>query len=372
MRRREVLSLVAAGGLFALLDVALAGRPGPDLPLLLLVDCSLPLLGRFPRAVAALTVAVSVALLGIDQHSLSPVTVPRATPVVIIVLVLRADRRFALAVVAVLAVVAGQWWRPSWLVTPVGLLSTAGPALATLYFDARRQLLRSLRERAERAERERHLLAEQARAEERRRLAAEMHDVVTHRLSLIVLQAGALRLTSGEQSVRAAAEDIRESGAHALRELRDLVGVLRSDGQVTRQDRPVSVPDVATLVAESESVGVPVELITEGDPAGIAPTVARTVFRVVQEALTNVRKHAPGARAKVELRYTATGVEVRVTNTAATAAPDPALTGGGSGLDGLGQRVELVGGTLHSGPTGEGGFAVSAILPAYVTTTESR
>ena len=192
-----------------------------------------------------------------------------------------------------------------------------------------------MRERAERADRERHLLAGRARAKERRRLAAE---------------------------------DIRASGAHALRELRDLVGVLRGDGQVTAEDRPVPVPDLAALVAESESV----ELITEGDPAGSAPTIARTVSRIMQEALTNVRKHAPGARAKVELRYTATGVDVRVTNTAATAAPDPALAGSGSGLDGLGQRVELVGGTLRSGPTGEGGFAVSAILPAYVTTTESR
>ena len=103
-----------------------------------------------------------------------------------------------------------------------------GPLLA-LYFDARRRLVQALTERAERAERERHLLAEQARAEERARLAGEMHDVVTHRVSLMVLQAGALRMTAPDEATRQAAEELRAAGCQALDELRDLVGILRAD-----------------------------------------------------------------------------------------------------------------------------------------------
>ena len=119
-------------------------------------------------------------------------------------------------------------WEPSITVITIGLLRTAVGPLLALYFDARRRLVQALTERAERAERERHLLAEQARAEERARLAGEMHDVVTHRVSLMVLQAGALRMTAPDEATRQAAEELRAAGCQALDELRDLVGVLRT------------------------------------------------------------------------------------------------------------------------------------------------
>ncbi|MBB4682713.1 sensor histidine kinase [Amycolatopsis jiangsuensis] len=360
------------------------GALGPYAALVLMIGCDLALLLliRFPNLVAGLLVAGSLAMLASDLFSpglLLPaekptlMTVPTVTPVVLSQLACLVDRRRLLWIAGVLAVLATRPWDPAWNTTPFGLLSTALPVAISLYFEARRQLLRSLRDRAERAEREQHLLAERARAEERRRLAGEMHDVVTHRLSLMVLHAGALGVASGDAAVRCAAEDIRREGAHALDELRDLVGVLR-DNAAAEPKPPALSPagDVADLVAESAAVGITTELSATGDPSVLSPTVARTAYRVVQEALTNVRKHSPGSSVTVSLRYHPGGLDVCVSSTRSGRAPDPALAGSGSGagLSGLRQRVELVGGVFEAGPLPGGGFRTGAILPAYVPTTE--
>jgi signal transduction histidine kinase len=248
-------------------------------------------------------------------------------------------------------------------------------ALLGLYVSARRRAVRALTERAERAERERYLLAEQARADERAKLAAEMHDVVTHRVSLMVVQAGALRVTAPDERTRSAAEDLRSTGCQALRELRDVVGLLR--GTAAEDDReagePVApLPDLTPLIAESRATGTPVELIEDGDPALAAPVVGRTAYRVVQEALTNVRKHAPEARVRVHVRYGTGGLRLSITNTAPPRAADPMLAaaGSGTGLLGLRQRVELIDGMFDAGPEPDGGFRVEASLPAYVPTAE--
>ncbi|WP_439382002.1 sensor histidine kinase [Amycolatopsis lexingtonensis] len=371
--------------LFFALGDRTTGSLGPAAGLALQVVCdfSLVLLFRFPVQVCAFVTAAAFAMLASDVFApgllvplqpLALLTVPTIIPVILSQAARVLDRRTVLWVTGILAVVAARPWTPSWAVTPFGLLSTALPALVSLYFEARRQLLQSLRDRAERAEREQHLLAEQARAEERRRLAGEMHDVVTHRLSLMVLHAGALGVTSAEPAVRTAAEDIRREGAQALDELRDLVGVLRNGTEVgaARTLSPAEPGDPARLVEESRSVGVATELVVDGDPARVSPTVARTAYRLVQEALTNVRKHAPGASATVSLHYRDDGLDVSVGNTAAARPPDPALAGSGSGagLAGLRQRVELVGGRFDAGPAPGGGFRVGAILPAYVPTAE--
>jgi len=260
-------------------------------------------------------------------------------------------------------------WEPSFMVMTVGLLRTAVGPLLALYLDARRRLVRALVERAERAERERHLLAEQARAEERARLAGEMHDVVTHRVSLMVLQAGALWVTAKDQETRQAAEELRAAGCQALEELRDLIGILRteSDGDPTP-----SVEGLADLVAESNAAGVPVELVEEGDPVLASPVVGRTAYRVLREALTNVRKHAPGTRVTVRVEYDTASLRLTIHNTAPSGAPDNdlAATGSGLGIVQLRQRVELVHGTFSAGPCPDGGFSVEVTLPAYVPTAE--
>jgi signal transduction histidine kinase len=197
-----------------------------------------------------------------------------------------------------------------------------------------------------------------------------MHDVVTHRVSLMVLQAGALRMTAPDRATRQAAEDLRVTGCQALDELRDLVGILRAhpDG-----DETPSIPDLAVLVAESVKVGTPAELTEEGDPALASPLVGRTTYRIVREALTNVRKHAPGARVTVHVSYGDAQVQLAVRNTPAPSAVDRsglAGTGSGLGIASLRQRVELVHGTLRAGPAPDGGFCLEATLPAYVPTAE--
>ncbi len=253
----------------------------------------------------------------------------------------RQDWRTGWIAVAVLAVVVARPWQPSVTIISIGLLRVlVGPLLA-LYFGARRRLVQALTERAERAERERHLLGEQARADERARLAGEMHDVVTHRVSLMVLQAGALRMT----------------------------GILRTGPD---EDETPSTPDLATLIAESTAVGTPAELIEDGDPALASPVVGRTAYRIVREALTNVRKHAPGARVLVRVSYDPSRVRLEVRNTPSARPSRPLLAGTGSGLGiaSLRQRIELVHGTLHAGPAADGGFCVQATLPAYVPTAE--
>jgi signal transduction histidine kinase len=251
-----------------------------------------------------------------------------------------------------------------------------------MYMAARRRLLQSLVERVERAEREQRLLAEQARIDERARLAAEMHDVVTHRVSLMVLRAGALLMTADSEATRHAAEELRAAGSQALDELRDLVGVLRDSATgadngdpgtataLSSPDRPVLIPDLSALMVESESVGVPVAYIEEGKATLVSPVVGRTAYRVVQEALTNVRKHAPGASARVHLQYCAGTVRLSVHNSIPTGSADPALAArSGTGLLGLRQRVELIDGTLEAGPAPDGGFDLAATLPTHAPTT---
>ncbi|MDI6097015.1 histidine kinase [Actinoplanes sp. NEAU-A12] len=283
-------------------------------------------------------------------------------------------RRLGWVLVTGVTLLAVRPWQPHVTVVTLGLVMTVMPALLGMWVASRRKLLRALAERVERAEREQHLLAVQARAEERARLAREMHDVVTHRVTLMVLQAGALGVSATDEGTRQAAEELRTAGCQALEELRDLVRVLRSpageDGAVHREPSPVALPDLSELVEQSRSVGVPVEVVQEGVPVAVAPVVGRTAYRLVQEALTNVRKHAPGAAVRVELGYSADRIRLSVTDTGSRRASDPVLAtaGSGSGLIGLRQRVELVHGELTTGPRPDGGYRVAATLPVCVPT----
>ncbi len=332
---------------------------------------------RFPATVVLILAGFTllVSLLISPLHMLTPVHDGNIwAPYAAIVaaygpVALRRSRRTVLLLTALLTVVVAQPWELSVQLITIGVLRTAVGPLLALYFDARRRLLRALTERAERAERERTLLAERARAEERAKLAGEMHDVVTHRVTLMVLQAGAMRMTASDETTRQAAEDLRAAGCQALEELRDLVGILRTGPS----EETTSPSGFAALVAESCAAGTRAELACEGDPSIASPVVQRTAYRIVREGLTNVAKHAPGARVDVRVRYDSTdGVRVLVRNTPPTGRPDPALTGTGSGLgiEGLRSRIELVHGTLRTGPAPDGGFCLDATLPGYVPTAE--
>ncbi|WP_054566384.1 sensor histidine kinase [Frankia sp. R43] len=296
---------------------------------------------------------------------------------------------------------------------------------------ARRQLVLSLRERAQRAEAAQRLRAEQARSAERARIAREMHDVLAHRITMVALHAGALEISSDlpSEQVGATAGVIRGAARQALEELREVIGVLRSDSRGGPETAPrvpqPTLADVSHLVAEARHAGLRVETsIDVGSPGKAPGSLGRDAYRIVQEALTNIGKHAPRAVATVSLvGRPGEGLRVLVSNElpapalrtppafaalspsalspaaltpsalsasgpsasgpspcgpspgpGASLAPSvsatkavgptaaPALPGAGAGLTGLAERVSLSGGTLTCGPTAEGTFVVDARL----------
>ena len=205
---------------------------------------------------------------------------------------------------------------------------------------------------------------------------------MTHRVSLMVLQARRPGITAADDATKRAAEELRAAGCQALDELRDLVGILRTEPD---GDQSPSISGLPALIAESTAVGSPAELAEAGDPALASPVVGRTAYRIVREALTNVRKHAPGARVLVQVTYGESQVRVRVRNgpvpgsgsgTSGSAAglagpgPDLAATGSGLGIASLRQRIDVVQGTLRAGVTADGGFCLEATMPSYVPTAE--
>ncbi|WP_173265158.1 sensor histidine kinase [Streptomyces pacificus] len=321
----------------------------------------------------------------------------------------------------------GPWYVPVVsVVMSIGL--TAPPLLLGLYVGARRRLMESLRERAISLEQELTLLADRAeqraqwaRTEERTRIAREMHDVVAHRVSLMVVHAAALQavaLKDPQKAVRNAAL-VGDMGRQALTELREMLGVLRSGeeavaraaaepvplaavgaaaaaaaeaaeagdgvqageageaagefgefgeageaGEASAAGEGPSLADLGSLVEQSRLAGMAVELSVHGEPRVYRPDVEQTAFRVVQEALTNVHKHAAGAKAWVRVAHRAAEIAMQVENgPSLRGAADAGLPSGGNGLVGMRERVSALGGVFVSGPTDGGGFRVSAVLP---------
>ncbi|MET7443979.1 histidine kinase [Streptomyces sp. NPDC005508] len=232
---------------------------------------------------------------------------------------------------------------------------------------SRRQLVVTLRERARRAEAEAALRAEQAQRLAREAIAREMHDVLAHRLTLLSVHAGALefRPDAPPAEVARAAGVIRDSAHEALQDLREIIGVLRGPGDSDEGNRPQpTLVTLDALIDESRSAGMEVTLSHRvADPAGAPAATGRTVYRIAQEALTNARKHAPGAPVDVTVvGGPGEGLTIEVDNPA-PAGPFEPVPGSGQGLIGLTERAVLAGGSLDHGPRPDGGFTVKARLP---------
>ncbi|MEU7875064.1 histidine kinase [Dactylosporangium sp. NPDC049140] len=231
---------------------------------------------------------------------------------------------------------------------------------------ARRELIASLRERAARAEAEARQRAELVRGLERERIAREMHDVLAHRISLISLHAGALEIRDdlSREQVADAGATIRTSAHQAMEELREILGVLRASDREELRPRQ-GLADLGELVAEAEKAGTTVQLEHRLD-GGLPAAVDRTAFRLVQEGLTNARKHAPGVAVRVLLER-GDEVHVRVSNRLPDGPAAPALPGTRSGLEGLAERVALAGGRFEHGvrrsDQGVTTFTLEAWLP---------
>jgi signal transduction histidine kinase len=238
-----------------------------------------------------------------------------------------------------------------------------------LYSRARRELVASLRERAERLEADQQRSAEQAREAERRRIAREMHDVLAHRLSLLSLHAGALefRPDAPPGEITLAAAVIRASAAAALSELRQVITVLREDSDAAAGPPQPELAQLPALLEESRAAGMTLREhldLTQAEPLPAA--AQRAAYRVVQEGLTNARKHAPGAIIDVTVTGTAqAGLVAEIVSRGPDAAAASVLAppGPGAGLIGLAERLALVGGDLQHGTNAMGDFVLRATIP---------
>lgn len=284
----------------------------------------------------------------------------------------RLDRQVEIAVVAVVVGSFLPW--PVALVAemPRGLLTQnllyaillgVGPAVIGLLFQTRRDLSERIAELATVRDHERELHARTIIAREHARLAREMHDVVSHQVGLMAVQAGALEVTARDPDVKEVAGTLRKLATGTLEELRGMIVVLRAAGAGPTGLRPQ--PRLSSLPALVEGAGVDAVLQMTGTADRRPPeAVERTVYRIVQEALTNIRKHAPGAVTAVMVDTDATSLRVNIRNSAPVeGAPRPDLPGGGYGIVGLRERTALIGGRMTAGPTADGGFEVHAVVP---------
>jgi signal transduction histidine kinase len=260
---------------------------------------------------------------------------------------------------------------PFWVSLVFIVLVTVATVAWGMFVRARRQLVLSLRERAERAEAEQQLRVEQARQHERARIAREMHDVLAHRISLLSMHAGALefRPDAPPEEIARAAGIVRASAHQALQDLREVIGVLREEPAVNGggPERPQpTLANLPGLLEESREAGMHVSAEYHvGELAAVPDGVGRNAYRIVQEGLTNARKHAHGAAVEVALDGEAgSGLTVAITNRLPVGVPAAAqIPGAGTGLIGLSERTMLAGGRLEHGRTPAGDFQLRAWLP---------
>ncbi|MEV7519144.1 histidine kinase [Streptomyces sp. NPDC091371] len=254
--------------------------------------------------------------------------------------------------------------------TLVFLVITLMPGLASRYWSQRRTLLRALQERNGQLLRERAMVAGQARLRERQRIAQDMHDSLGHQLALISVHTGALevdpKLTDRQ---REAVGVLRQASVAAMHELREVVGILR-DGveaplpvEEAAQPAARGVAGIEGVVEAARGAGTEVRLRRSGQPRPLVAACDHAAYRIVQEALTNAYKHAPGAPITVELRYEDDSLVVEIANGPAPGRGAGEVVSGGQGLTGLRERARLVGGMVHAGGTEDGGFRVAGVLP---------
>lgn len=295
---------------------------------------------------------------------------------------------FGMALVYMLAPtqVPAEETPPTWVFVLLAALVSVGltvpPVVTGLYVGARRRLVESLTDRALGLEAELDLLAEQAserarraRLEERTRIAREMHDVVAHRVSLMVVHAGALEriITKDPEKAQASAKLMGEVGRQALDELREILGVLRmAEPTAAAAEGTGGLTEVTGLVEQSRAAGMAVSLTVSGERRPYRGDAEQTAYRVVQEGLTNAHKHAGGARVSVLLAFVPNGVRVAVVNDCPGGAEPVRLPSGGNGLVGMRERVVSLGGSFDAGPEPDGGFRVEAVLPSRLAVPSER
>jgi signal transduction histidine kinase len=364
-----------------------------------LVDAGLAALVGIPVLLSAITAGAhdDRTLLGLlfGLAAVLPLLVRRRWPFFALAAVLAAavaspvDAQFALPLAVMLYTIGS--WRSSeaTLVAAACVVATGlayqqagGPDLSTgdlastallcgvaggigRYVSTRRARFDAMSERAERLDRERELLADRAVAEERVRIAQELHDVVAHNVSLIVVKAQALGATVPDERVAEATDGIADLGRQAMAEMHRTLKLLRAIGDDAAERAPQpGLANLDKLLEQSRAAGLDVRLAVEGEPRELSQSLDLSAFRIVQEALTNVLKHAGPARASVTVGYRPQALELSVVDSGDDAPGErPAGVPGGHGLVGMRERVAMFGGTLTARPRAGRGFEVNAVLP---------
>ena len=371
-------SLLAAFSLVALVyangDCDGACRPGGTAATALILAQTLPLAWRrrHPLAVSLVT-GLATAGYGLAPYPDLAMPVPVGGLVGMYSVAAWGSRRAALVAggvaAAVVAVVMSLPRTDADLVDAAfASLGLAGAWVLGDRARVQRALAAELSDRAVRLEREREGEARRAVASERARIARELHDVVAHHVSMMVVQAEAGPLAVERDPARAAGvfEAIAATGRQALVEMRRLLGVLRGDGQAPSLAPQPGLDQVPSLVEQVGRAGLEVELVVEGEKAPLPAGVELSAYRIVQEALTNAVRHAGPGRARVLVRYGERDLELTVRDEGGGGGAAPAggpPTRSGQGLVGMRERVSLFGGELHAGPGPDGGFTVAARLP---------
>ena len=355
-----VAILLAAFVLQEIFTSDVDGSPSLTVPCAL--GATLPLAWR--RRIPLLTVAAVMGSLAVMSVLYDGTQEPQSTFVPVLLAVYsvaaHANRRTALAGLGV-TIVALAIDEPGDMIVMVPVLTLAWAAGRLV--QARERDAEKLRELAAALERERVEEARIAVAEERARIARDLHDVIAHAMSSIVLEAGAERvnLAAEQKSIRDTLASIERTGREAMVEMRRLVGVLRDDDESPALAPQPGLAQLGVLAEHVKRSGVSVELQVVGKPVELTPGLDISAYRIVQEALTNVMKHADAAHASVLVTFGARTLEVEVTDDGA--GRNGTSNGGGHGLTGLRERVALFGGELHAGEREGGGFAVRARLP---------
>jgi signal transduction histidine kinase len=326
------------------------------------VSAPLVLRTRFPLGAWAVSAAAIIfTSLVIPPGSLGGTDVPVAGALVyglcLYAVALRCRPRIVAAAVAV--TVAGALFVDPGIVAQVVFLA-AVPILLGVVVRVRRSGARQLEEQERRHSGERALL------EERQRIARELHDVVAHHMSVIAIQAEAAPYKTADPPPELVESfgEIRASALAGLSELRRVLGVLRT-GEPGTAPQP-GLADLEALLDSARSGGVTVTVVCDGDPMTLPDGVDLSAYRIVQEALSNAMRHAPGSRVRVQVAYRPDSLALEIRNDAVASvlvASGAREAGGGHGLVGMRERATMLGGSLDAGPTGDGGFRVAAVLP---------
>jgi signal transduction histidine kinase len=358
------LVLLAAGEAASVLAGHAAGKP---LAAAVSALSALVLIGRRRQPLAASIAAFALTALAIT--AVVPITTPQFFGILATFAVTGSINAEREAVVA---------WLAGALMLAYGTWHAGGPgrasdyaltlAFATTLWAAGMLVRRRTRDtraavlRAEAAERDRQEQARRAVREERARIARELHDVIAHHVSMIVLQAGAERRVLSEEnaSTREVLETVEQSGRSALTEMRRLLGMLRGDANEPLSPQP-GLGDVPTLVGQLRDAGLPVELSIDGERRELPVGIELSAYRIVQEALTNALKYAGDAHATVRVRYGADSLELEIVDDGP--GDSRRASGGGHGLVGMRERVALYGGRFDARRDPGGGFAVRVVLP---------